>query len=134
MTYSNTKRDKKQTVEFSGIKNLALTTILVLITFSSVYNIVKQAATLKSAKSRNEALNKRIDKLIEENRILDRQIEEATKSISIERKQREYFGRGGVNDYWLLLPTPADTPLPKTEVNEQSVKPKVLMWWELFTK
>jgi cell division protein FtsL len=134
MAYSNTKKDKTQIVTVEKLKKVAISGLLVFVTISSLINIYRQVSTLRSARERNESLGRKIEELTTENNNLRQLIEEASKSGSIDRKQREYFGKGTSKDYWLTLPPEDIYPTVKPTDTEAKIEPNIVKWWNLFTK
>lgn len=134
MAYSNTKKDKTQILTVEKLKKVAISGLLIFVTISSLLNIYRQISTLRAARARNESLSRKVEELITENNNLKQQIEEASKSGSTDRKQREYFGKGKQNDYWLTLPPEDIYPTVKPAENEPDNEPNIIKWWNLFTK
>jgi hypothetical protein len=133
MTYSNTNKDKTQSGRWQKAKQVVFYVVLGYVIYSSVANIYRQWSTLKVANQRQQTLEKRLNELEKEKKVYERLTEESTSSATIDRNQRQYFGLGGENDVWLVL--------PKDEANEKIVdqitmgdtKPNLVKWWNLLT-
>lgn len=134
MAYSNINRDNTQPERVFDLKTLGFIVGLLIVVFSSIFNILGKYNTLKEARNRNKKLETGINQTVKENNIMLQQIKEATSSGYMERKAREYLGLGTTNDVWLVLPTTGEDLKLNQEVNIVETKPNIVQWWELFTK
>jgi hypothetical protein len=134
MTYSNTNKDKIQSGWWNRLKLLILTGGLLTLLLSSGLNIYRQWTTLRKAEDRNKSMEDKLEKLEEENRHLKAKIEIATTSAYIDRKYREFFGMGGKDDYWLIIPKDSTESSLKREITVVDDEPNIIKWWNLFIK
>lgn len=115
------------------IKNLVIFVILATIGISAIVNVTNQFVILTQAKDKNKEISDEIKNLLEKNKKLEQQIENATRSASIDEIARDKFGLGTENDFWIIT-TPENKNLdlyPKEKIAE--IKPKYQQWIDLFT-
>ena len=134
MTYSNTNKDKRQPNWWKTTKTAAFYAIVAYLIYSSLLNIYHQWVTLRSAQNRMDTLQQKVIDIEKEKKKYLQLVDEATASATIERKQRQYFGIGGSNDYWIVVPTSTEEAKLVEEVNEVQSSPNLIRWWRLFTK
>ena len=133
MTYSNINKDKRQPNWWKKVKSVVFGVVVIYLTYLSLVNVYRQWITLKSAQSRKEVLQQRVVDLEKEKKKYSKLVDEATTSAIIERKQRQYFGIGGGDDYWIVVPSATEEAKIVNEVNEVQSSPNVIKWWGLFT-
>lgn len=102
---------------------------ILITTTSGFYH---QWKALTRANDRNQQLAVEIARLEKENRILERQIAEASEPAFIERKMRDFFGIGSPNDYWLKLPEMEVQPGEKVVEEAGDNDLNVMRWWKMF--
>lgn len=133
MTYSNTNKDKTQLGRWQRAKQVAFYAVLGYIIYSSLSNIYRQWQTLRAANQRRQTIEKRLVELEKEKKMFEKLSAESTSSAMIERNQRQYFGVGGDNDVWLILPTSGADEKIVDQVNQETTVPNLVKWWNLLT-
>ncbi len=116
----------------NGLKTL-IKLVCVVVIIGGVNNIVNQINTASKARARNETAKKEVGVYRQKNIELLENIRYATSSAFINQALRSYFGVGGKNDYWLILP---DMDLSRSDSDSVEIKDKsnVIKWLDLFTK
>lgn len=103
------------------------------ITGSIINNVVTQYLTLKDAQQQNWEKEQTIEKMTEENKILEQKIEYATSSAFIDEELHDKLGLGKTNDAWLNLGPEENLDL-SPKVNETIETPPIKQWIKLFTQ
>jgi hypothetical protein len=134
MAYSNINKDKVQVLRGNLIKTAVFVVGLLIVTFSSLMNIYRQMTVLREAKVRNLKLKTALNRTLTDNKVMLRQIGEASGSAYIDRREREYFGLGTSADYWLILPKDGKDLKLNDEIKVVENRPNILKWWDLFIK
>jgi len=113
--------------------NLIVKIVWLMFVLASISNMLKRIQSANRAISENRKIEEEIGILREDNIKLEQNIRYASSSAFVEAKAREYFGLGGINDYWLKLPD-----MSLEEVKEEDASSKDVRNWEkwldLFTK
>lgn len=134
MAYSNINKDNIQADRTKKLKMAILTIFLMTGLISAWTNIVQQIKTLREAEKRNREMEHKIEELEGANFRLKKEVETATASGVMSRKVREYLGFGSASDYWLTV----DLKNRGEELKDKGIivetKPKIVLWWNLFTK
>jgi hypothetical protein len=104
-----------------------------VITGSIINNVVTQYLTLKDAEWQNLERKQTIEKITEENKILEQKIEYATSSAFVDEEVHDKLGLGKANDAWISLGPEENLDL-SPKVNEILEIPPIKQWIKLFTQ
>ena len=116
-----------------GAKKILLISIFSIVLISTIFNIKSQLFTLREAEQKNRGLEIKIENLTKLKQKLNKQIEYATSSASIERQTKQLLGLGTENEAWLNL-SPEKKIEFYQEIQEVIETPKYKQWLNLFTQ
>lgn len=115
------------------LKDIFLVVIYIIILLTIGTNIKNQVDTVREARRKNEEVAGQVNKLKEEIRMLENQIEFATSSTYINQQMRSLFGRGTKDDFWIIGEVEdVFDPYPVTNVGGEEKLWK--QWLGLFTE
>ena len=116
----------------TGIK-FTIKLVCIVVIIGGVNNIASQLSTVNKARIRNEETKTEVSEYRQKNIELLEKISYATSSAFVDQALRSYFGVGGKNDYWLILPS-MEIEQKASEASVVEAKSNMSQWLDLFTK